>query len=66
MDQNWVFYFLCSHGNQSISRKVQHIKTPIIFEKMEFRSLAAQYVELEIFLTPSQGSILVTFLVSIF
>ena len=51
------FDFWCHPGNKSISRKVQHVKTPLIFDKIEFCCIPAQYVEWEIFLTPSLESV---------
>ena len=51
---------------KAFQEKVNISRLQLFLKKMEFRSLAAQYVEWEIFLTPSQGSISVTFLVSVF
>ena len=51
------FNFWCHPGNKSISRTVQHAKTPLIFDKIDFCCVPAQYVEWEIFLTPSLESV---------
>ena len=51
------FDFWCHPGNKSISRKVQHVKTPLIFDKIEFCCVPVQFVEWEIFLTPSLESV---------
>ena len=51
------FDFWWHPGNKIISRKIQHVKTPLILDKIEFCWVPVQYVEWEIFLTPSLESV---------